>query len=140
MFAVGALDPATSLELAGARITCVATDHSVPTVALALEADGRRLVYTADTGPGIDLAPFADGADLLLAEATYQEGRPGQERPPIHLSAAQAGALARRAGAGRLVVTHVWPTLDPERSRREAAAAAGDVPVEVAAPGRTFEV
>ena len=137
VFALGELVPDRTVELAGARITCVATDHSVPTLALAVDADGRRLVYTADTGPGVDLAPFAAGADLLLAEATYQEGRVG---PPVHLSAAQAGELARRAEAARLVVTHVWPTLDPERSGREAAAAAGTVPVEVAAAGRSFEV
>jgi len=137
VFAISPLDTETAVELAGARITCVATDHSVPTLALAFEADGRRLVYSADTGPGVDLAPFAEGADLLLAEATYQEEHMG---PPVHLSAAQAGALARRADAGRLVVTHVWPTLDAERSRREAVATAGDVPVDVAAPGRSFDV
>lgn len=137
VFDIHRLDPEREIALAGARISSMSTDHAPPTVALAIEAGGRRLVYTADTGPAVDLAPFARGADLLLAEATYQAARTG---PPIHLTAAQAGDLARRAGVGRLVVTHVWPTLDPAESLREATAAAGEVPVELASPERVFSV
>jgi ribonuclease BN (tRNA processing enzyme) len=56
-----------------------------------------------------------------------------------HLSARQAGSSARCAGAGRLVLTHLWSTLDPEQARREGAEAFGG-PVEVATVGARYEV
>ena len=105
---------------------------------MSLAAEGRRLVYSADTGPGGDLAALAAGADLLLCEASLASG-PGPQSWPYHLSAAEAGALAREAGVGRLLLTHLAPMLDPARSVAEAAEAFGG-PVEWAAPGMEVQV
>ncbi len=110
----------------------------MPTLAVSLAAEGRRLVYSADTGPGGGLPALAAGADLLLCEATL-EGGLGGGAWPYHLSAAGAGALAREAGVGRLLLTHLAPMLDPARSIAEAAEAFGG-PVEWAAPGMEVEV
>lgn len=112
--------------------------HQVPTLITSCAAGGRRLVYSSDTGPGGDLAAVAAGADLLLCEATFQ-GEPGAAGWPYHLSAAAAGALARAAGVHRLLLTHLSPMLEPERSVAEAAAAFGG-PVAWAAPGLEVEV
>jgi ribonuclease BN (tRNA processing enzyme) len=107
------------------------TDHPPPTYALeATSPAGRRLVYTADTGPDWSVGAFAPGADLVLSEATYLHA----ERPaPIHLSAKQAGEAARDARAQRLVLTHLWPRIDPEVAAEEGAEAFGG-PVTLAAP------
>ena len=113
-------------------------DHPVPAVTVGLEAGGRRLVYSGDTGPGGDLAGFAAGAELLVCEATFQ-GDPGEARWPYHLSAGEAGAIARAAGVGRLLVTHVAPMLDPARSIAEARSAFGG-PTDWAAPGMEVTV
>jgi ribonuclease BN (tRNA processing enzyme) len=113
-------------------------DHQVPTLVVSLTADGKRLVYSADTGPGGDLPILAAGADLLLCEATFQ-GEQGAGGWPYHLSASAAGALARQAGVSRLVLTHLAPMLEPPRSVAEAAAAFGG-PVEWASPGMEVEV
>jgi ribonuclease BN (tRNA processing enzyme) len=91
---------------------------------------GKRIIYTSDTGPHWSPLVFAPGADLLLSEATYQHD---DIRAPIHLSARQAGELARAADAKRLVITHLWPTLDPVASVAEASDAYG-APVMLAAP------
>ncbi len=106
------------------------TDHPVPTVAVELEGDGKRLVYTADTGPGWSVDAFRPGADLVLSEATYQHD---DIRAPIHLSARQAGEAAREAKARRLMLTHLWPTLDPVASVEEGSEAFGHA-VTLAAP------
>jgi ribonuclease BN (tRNA processing enzyme) len=112
------------------------TDHPVPTVAVEAASGGKRLVYTADTGPGWGPAAFGAGADLVLSEATFQH----DDRPsPIHLSAHEAGILAREAQARRLVLTHLWPTLDPAASATEAAEAFG-ASVALAAPHLTLVV
>jgi ribonuclease BN (tRNA processing enzyme) len=126
-------------EIDGLRVSFLRTDHPNYCLAMRLESDSGVLTYSADTGPGFDLAGFARGSDLLLCEATYQEGLAGA---PVHLTARQAGETARRAGARDLVLTHVWPTFDPRRSVEEAAGgmATGDLRVAWAAPGSVFEV
>jgi len=91
--------------------------HTDPTFALVAEADGLRLCYTADTVPGAAVLSAARDCDLLLAEATLPRQYAG--RAP-HLTAAEAGALATDAGAGELVLTHIWPTNDRDQMAREA--------------------
>ena len=59
----------------------------------------------------------------MLSEATYQHD---DIRAPIHLSARQAGEAARAAArAQRLMLTHLWPTLDPVASVEEGSEAFG---------------
>jgi ribonuclease BN (tRNA processing enzyme) len=98
------------------------TAHPPPTLAVEVSADGKRLVYTADTGPDWSPEAFGPGADLVLSEATFQRDN---ERTGIHLSARQAGAAARAAGARRLMLTHLWPGLDPTASTVEGSEAFG---------------
>jgi ribonuclease BN (tRNA processing enzyme) len=106
------------------------TDHPPPTYAVEARGDGRRMIYTADTGPGWTVGAFEPGADLVLSEATYlHDDRPAS----IHLSAKEAGTAAREARAKRLVLTHLWPRIDPTRSVAEGAEAFGD-DVTLAAP------
>jgi ribonuclease BN (tRNA processing enzyme) len=106
------------------------TDHPPPTYAVEARADGRRLIYTADTGPDWSIDAFEPGADLVLSEATYlHDNRPA----PIHLSAKQAGEAARAARAQRLILTHLWPRVDPAVAAAEGAEAYGGS-VTLAAP------
>ncbi|HEX9943731.1 MAG TPA: MBL fold metallo-hydrolase [Thermoanaerobaculia bacterium] len=131
------IDAGNTVELGGVRFSFLRTEHPVHTLAMRAETAGATLTYSADTGPGADLAGFARGSDLLLCEASYQEAHMGA---PLHLSARQAAETARRAGARELALTHVWPTLDPRISLEEARAAAGDLPVRWAKPGEVFEI
>lgn len=112
------------------------TDHPPPTVAVEISHDGHRLVYTSDTGPRWSVEAFGPRADLVLSEATYQHG---DIRSPLHVSARQAGEMARAAAARRLMLTHLWPTLDPTVSVAEASDAFG-APVILAAPNLTLTV
>ena len=98
------------------------TDHPPPTYAVEARSAGRRLIYTADTGPGWSIDAFEPGADLVLSEATYlHDSIPA----PIHLSARQAGEAARAARAQRLILTHLWPGVDPAVTAAEGSEAYG---------------
>ena len=86
------------------------TAHPVECNAIRLEAGGRALVYTGDTGPSRRVVDLARGADVLLAEAAHP---PGPDLPPgLHLTGREAGEHAAAAGVGRLLLTHVPAWVD----------------------------
>lgn len=125
------------IEIGPLSVRFGAATHPVPAVVTRVDHDARSLTYSGDTGPGGDLEEIAAGCDLLLCEATLQ-GTPGDDRFPHHLYASEAGAVARSAGVGRLVVTHLAPSLDRARSVAEAASEFEGV-VELAEPGLEIE-
>ena len=88
--------------------------HTTESVAVSLVAPEGRLVYTGDTGPSSELARWATGCDLLLAECSLPESM----AMDIHLTPQQAGELAKEAATKRLVLTHFYPpveTSDPAK-------------------------
>ena len=111
-------------------------DHSVPTLQVRIDGSGRSLAYSADTGTDCDLVQLAQGVDVLLSEASFQ----GDDKDfAQHLTAREAGGIAAEAGAARLVLTHLTPTLDAAQSISEAAEAfSGEI--LVATPGLEVEV
>ena len=115
--------------------TLLDPDEPYP-VTLDNEAGRSVFAYTGDTGPCDAAVDLARDADVLLAEATYQDA---SDIMPFHLSATQAGELAKAANAKHLILTHLTPGLDPEVSRREAAVAF-DGTLEVAAEGMHVEI
>jgi ribonuclease BN (tRNA processing enzyme) len=122
--------------IGAAKLAFSRTDHPVPTNAVQLAFDGRRLVYTSDTGPGWTPDAFERGADLLISDSSYlHDTRP----TPIHLSAREAGAAARASGAQRLVLTHLWPMVDADKARAEGSEAFG-APVHIAQVHETYTV
>jgi ribonuclease BN (tRNA processing enzyme) len=96
--------------------------HQPSTVGLRVTAAGLTLAYTADTGPTDEIVAMAEGADLLLSEATWLQA---DARALDHLSAHQAGEYGRLAGVGTLIITHLWPLFDPDEAAAEAALAFG---------------
>lgn len=123
-------------EVGGLSLRFSRTDHAPETLAVRIEGEGRSLGYSADTGPGWPLSALGEDLDLALCEATYTHRDEGAAQ---HLSARQAGAAARGAGAARLMITHLWPTVDPDEMRQEATEAFG-APVEVAAMHEEYEI
>ena len=106
-----AIDDGSNAKVDGISLAFSRTDHPPPTYAVELtDSADRRLVYTSDTGPEWSADAFAPGANLLLSEASYEHA---DRRSPIHLSGRQAGEAARQAKAERLVLTHLWPRVDP---------------------------
>lgn len=129
--------PGDGFEVGPFRVRTELMEHlGLPALGFRFEAGGATLAYTGDTGPTDAIVRLAAGADVLLSEATLQDD---QEPLPFHLSARQAGEHAARAGVRRLILTHVWPSLDREVSRAEAADAYGG-PVELAVEGMRIEV
>jgi ribonuclease BN (tRNA processing enzyme) len=103
------------------EVAAVQVDHPTPAFGLRVTYDCRTIAYTGDTGPCESLDELARGVDVLLSEASWTDA---PDRPPgVHLSGKQAGELARRAGARRLLLTHIAPWTDRGEVLAEAVAA-----------------
>lgn len=129
--------PSEPLRIGPFSITAHPVEHPVEAYALRVECDGRVLAYSGDCGPCRGLEEASAGADLLLGEAAFCDD--GDNPESLHLTGTQIGSTATRAGAGRLVLTHIPPWYDPQVAYAEATAAYGG-PVELAATGATYEV
>ena len=130
-----------AMTFGGMALTPVETQHFIPCWGFRAEADERLLAYTADTAPCDGLLELAADADLLLSEATLRSldedaTAPGRRG---HLLPAEAGDAARETRARRLMLTHL-PVENGAEWARDAAATAYGAAVEVAEPGRSYEV
>lgn len=68
---------------------------------------GLKVVYVSDTTPCEAAVDLAEGADLLIHEATYPAGEESRARERGHSTAADAARCAQKAGAHRLILTHI---------------------------------
>lgn len=133
-------------ELADAQVTQVGplavtayrVNHPVEAYGFRVEADGAVLAYTGDTDSCPNLTPLMTGADLVLADSAFVDGR--DDTTGIHLSGSRAAQAAVNAsGVGRLMLTHIPAWNDPEVCRAQAAAVWSG-PLDVAVAGQTYVV
>jgi ribonuclease BN (tRNA processing enzyme) len=138
-FALREYEASDTIGLGPLRVAFHEVEHFVQAFAVEIVSSvtGGRFVFGADTGPSERLVAFAAGADLLMVEATLP--RPEREGPRGHLTPAEAGEHAARAGVSALVLTHISDELDESWARREAERSFGG-PVAVAAEGAVFVV
>jgi ribonuclease BN (tRNA processing enzyme) len=119
----------------GARLLVERSLHTEESLAVRVEDGVRALGYTGDTAASTALETFFADVDLLLGECSFVEGTRGTK----HLDAAGLAALARDAGARRVVATHFY--FDPDREGLAARLASGfDGAVTVAEDGLALDL
>jgi ribonuclease BN (tRNA processing enzyme) len=133
------IEDGANAEIGPLALTFSQTEHYVETLAIRVEhtGSGRTLAYSADTGPGWSLSALGPRFDLAVVEATML----AEDEPSgvLHLSARQAGEMARAANVDRLVLTHQAPGVEPAGFLIEGEAAFGR-PVTLAVPHARYEV
>jgi ribonuclease BN (tRNA processing enzyme) len=125
------------VELGPFHIEAHEVVHPVTAYALRVTAGGRTLVYSGDTAACPALDEAATDAHLLLAEASFVSG--ADNPPDLHMTGADCGRTASKAGVERLVLTHVPPWYDPAVAEAEARAEWSGT-VELARAGATYDV
>ena len=127
-----------SVDIGPLAVSFVEMNHPVPTVGSRWRANNRTLFYTADTGPAGTWRGAAQGVDVLLSESSLLGSTEDKEFDQ-HLTAGEAGAIAREVNADTLVLTHIPPYLDETEAVAQAETTFGK-PVRLAVPGTSFDV
>ncbi len=129
---------AGSVTIGPLTVTVDRVEHPVETYGVRIEHGGRALAYSADTAPCDALVRLAAGADTFLCEASYLES---DDNPPgLHMTGRDAGEAATKAGAGRLLLTHLVTAWGSEAATFDSASAAFSGPIEVVRPGATYDI
>jgi ribonuclease BN (tRNA processing enzyme) len=136
-FVLEEYDPGSVIDVGPVRFRFQPVPHFLPSNAVEIASDGRRITYSGDSAPSDELCEFAAGTDLLLIESTLP--RPEREGQRGHLTPEEAGEHGRRAGALRLVLTHISDELDADWAREQAERGFGG-PVEVAREGAIYRL
>ncbi len=128
----GRLHRGEEVEVGGRTIT--------PQEVVGKPRPGRLVVYTGDTRPCGSTIEAAEGADLLIHEATFTEEDSQRARETHHSTAGDAARVAGAAGVDRLILTHISARYaeSPEALAEEAGARFPGV--SVARDGMTVEL
>jgi len=133
------------LEFGDVRADCVPLNHPDGSLAWRLSRGDRRIVLATDHEhgrPEIDdaLERFAEGADVLIYDATYIPSEyEALRRGWGHSTWYAAVALARKVGVRQLVLFHHHPDHSDEELERLLTFAKADFPgTELAREGMEF--
>lgn len=116
----------------GLVVRSLPATHAAGAVHLRFEAEGRAVVFSGDTGWSDALVTLAAGADLLVCECAGSDDAPVEG----HLTPSEVRRVAEAARPRAVWLTHLYPSVDPERA--VATVAASGVPTRLAADGDVF--
>jgi ribonuclease BN (tRNA processing enzyme) len=96
--------PKTDFSCGGIRIRPFAVPHQEQPISLGckIEAGGRKIVYSGDSGWTEDLIAHTQNADLFICECSYFE-----TRLPTHIDYLRIAENLDRFGAKRIILTHL---------------------------------
>lgn len=100
-------EPSTIFNRDGLNVTALGIPHgNIPTLAYRVHARDASIVFSSDqTGTDPAFVRFAKGADVLIMHLNIPVGA----KSPLHAAPDVVGRIARDAGVGRLIVSHISP-------------------------------
>jgi ribonuclease BN (tRNA processing enzyme) len=118
-------------------VTPHAVGHYVPAWTMEIEGPaGQRVIYAGDMGPSEMVVDLARNAEVLILEATLENGSTDDARRG-HLDTPEAIDHVRRSGAVQGILVHYWS--ERRQIIRDLCAASG-VPVVPGVTGMVLEI
>lgn len=101
------------------QLQFVPNQHPLPAYGVSIDSGQGRLVFSGDTARTKELVALTKQADLFLCEASGLDQDLEFVRG-CHLTARQAGEMAKEAKARQLVITHFYPPYDLNELGKQA--------------------
>lgn len=112
------IDESTELRFGDLKVSFTLGNHPVPSLAMRFEENGRVFAYSADTQWDENIIEIAKNADILFCECNLFNDQFGKVKG--HLTAGEAGKMARIANVKKLVLTHFPHYGDLDKLVKEA--------------------
>ncbi len=111
VLAFNIITPGIPVEIDGYRLTATEVNHTVPAVGYSVEKDGKKIVYTGDTGPTEEIWKVASGADILIVEVSFPNSQEPLALLTKHLSCSLLSKELEKIAhlPGRILITHPKP-------------------------------
>ena len=136
-FAITEYESDLGIQLGSITVVPHAVGHYVPAWSMDITGpSGERVVYAGDMGPSEMVVELARGADLLILEATLENGATDDARRG-HLDTAEAIDHVRRSGVTQGLLMHYH---SERRAIIAAQCAASGLPVQPAVTGLIADV
>lgn len=94
-----------TLDIEGVKFTFLNTEHPVPCVAMRIEANGKVLAYSGDSGWSEALIKIARNSDVFLCECSLYSS--SNAKIEGHLNGEEVGKIASNAQVNKLILTHL---------------------------------
>lgn len=105
-----------SLKFDGFEVACFNTPHSPESVAFNFLQKNKSLVISGDCDYDEGMAGFAKYADVLLLECSFENSK----KMKGHLVSRECAMIAKKANAGKLILTHLYPPVSGTKRLAEA--------------------
>jgi ribonuclease BN (tRNA processing enzyme) len=89
------------------------TVHSADSLAFRFEYNNKSIVFTGDTDYDQGIIDLSQNADILIADCSF----PNSMKTKGHLSAGECGLVAEKAGAKKILLSHIYPSDSPDIGR-----------------------
>jgi ribonuclease BN (tRNA processing enzyme) len=130
-------ESATTYEVGPFKVTPHAVGHYVPAFSMEIVGPrGERIIYAGDMGPSDMVIDLARDAEVLILEATLEDGSTDDTRRG-HLDTPEAIDHVRRSGARQGILVHYWS--ERRDVIRELCEASG-LPVVPGATGMVVDI
>ncbi|MCP8968227.1 MBL fold metallo-hydrolase [Ectobacillus ponti] len=131
-----AYDPEAELSIGPFSLRFLQTAHPVSCFAMRITAGGKTVVYTADSSYLAGFMAFAKEADLFICECNMYADQDGKGAG--HMNSTEAGIIAKEAGVGALLLTHL-PHAGNVQDLAEQAGEVYEGRIDLAHSGYTWE-
>jgi len=68
---------------------------------------GKKISFVLDTLMNKKITPFVKGSDLFICEASFGDDLKDLAKEHLHLTAGQAGEIAKKSNSKKLILTHI---------------------------------
>ncbi len=101
------------LDIAPLSVFTAKTVHSQDSIAYRFEYNGKAVVFTGDADYDQGIIELSKGADLLITDCSF----PDEMKVKGHLCSKECGLIAEKAGAKKLILSHIYPADSPDINR-----------------------